>query len=61
MKFRRAKEMKPYEKRTPISIRVRENVKKALVAEAKTNGLTLALLVETVLEDYYEFLKKGSR
>lgn len=61
MKFRRAVEMPKSVKRVPVSIRIDENLKKLLVAEAKQGNITLAELIEHTLEDFAGFIKSGKK
>lgn len=56
-KYRRPSEMKPTEDRVPVSTRLRSSLKAKLSKEAKAVDLSLAELIENVLEDYSEFLE----
>jgi predicted HicB family RNase H-like nuclease len=55
-KFRRPEEIKPNEERVPVSLRLRSTLRERLTKEAKAAKLSLAELLENVLEDYARFL-----
>lgn len=56
-KFRKPKEMKPAELRVPVSARIRESLRNELLKEAKGAKLSLAELIENVLEDYGKYVR----
>lgn len=60
-KFRHPSEMPKDEERTPVSARVKLDTKAVLEKAAKENGLSLALLMAHVLEDYASWLKEQGK
>jgi uncharacterized protein (DUF1778 family) len=46
------------EERTPVSARVKVQTKELLEKTAKEHGLSLALLISNVLDDYAEWLRE---
>ena len=60
-KFRKPSEMKPLEKRVPISSRVRHSLRAELTKHAKGAKLSLAEFIENILEDYSKFLSSESQ
>jgi uncharacterized protein (DUF1778 family) len=55
-KFRHPKEMSSRKERVPLSTRVLTSTKDTLEKAAKANGLSLAELCATVLDDYAGWL-----
>jgi predicted HicB family RNase H-like nuclease len=55
-KFKRPAEMTINEARVPVSLRIRSSLRERLTKEAKLAKMSLAEVLENVLEDYVRFL-----
>ncbi|MGK5086016.1 hypothetical protein WDW86_00515 [Bdellovibrionota bacterium FG-2] len=60
--FKRPAEMKiKADERVPVSTRIHESTRDFLNREAEKNGLSLALLLSNVIEDYATWLRAESK
>jgi uncharacterized protein (DUF1778 family) len=56
--FRHPAEMKEaHEERVPVSARVKKSTQKLLSQQAKANGMSFALLIANVIDDYADWLE----
>ena len=60
-KFRHPSEMQGDEVKVPVSVRVKTSTRDELELVAKKHGLSLALLVSNVLDDYVMWLDSDGK